>query len=129
MKDLELNAFRARILDTFDGLYEGEIRTYLGRKIDVTWKKGLLILVRGTMLKKFYAPMMHGTATFLLRFFPPIDLAFAYSKLSENVQLRVKKAFFLDVASNKPIYSGVGSMLYEVMMATNDFIASIVCAC
>jgi hypothetical protein len=46
----------------------------------------------------------------------PNYLAFAYSKLSKYVQLRMKKAFFSDVASNKPISSGVGSMLYEVMM-------------
>ena len=116
MKGKALNAFRAQLLDPFDGSYEGEIRTYLGCEIEVTWKKGLLLLVRSTMLRKFYAPMTHGTTTFLLRFFPPTDLAFAYSKLSKYVQLRMKKAFLLDVASNKPISSGVGSMLYEVMM-------------
>jgi len=57
MKDKEINAFHTRLLDHFDGSYEGEIRTYLGCEIEVTWKKGLLLLVRSTMLRKFYALM------------------------------------------------------------------------
>ena len=54
MKDKELNAFHARLLELFDGSYEGEIRTYLGCEIEATWKKGLLLLVRSTMLRTFY---------------------------------------------------------------------------
>ena len=85
MKDKELNAFRARLLDPFDGSYEGEIRNYLGCEIEVTWKKGLLLLVRSTMLRKFLHPdrAFHsryrgivGSLDYLVNMTRP-DLAFA----------------------------------------------------
>jgi hypothetical protein len=39
-----LDAFRARLLDHFDGSYEGEIRTYLGCEIERDMVKGLTSL-------------------------------------------------------------------------------------
>ena len=104
-----LDAFRARLLDHFDGSYEGEIQTYLGCEIERDMVKGTT-----SLSQKHYAEEV-------LRTFNAWDYHPSSTVLPPNLRLRKEDCDLNPAPAFHSRYRGiVGSLGYLVNMTRPD---------